>query len=48
MQLCLAAFSPCKKIETPNDRLHSGLEKTNGLYFDAEVGLGYKKCQTLL
>ena len=37
-----------QKIETPNDRLHSGFKKSNGLYFDAEVGLGYKKCQTLL
>jgi len=24
------------------------VEKTNGLYFDAEVGLEGKKCQTLL
>jgi hypothetical protein len=28
--------------------LHSGFKKSNGLYFDAEVGLGRKKCQTLL
>ncbi|MDN4730294.1 hypothetical protein QYZ38_15510 [Vibrio parahaemolyticus] len=34
-----------QKIETPNDRLHSGLEKSNGLYFDAEVGLGRKSAK---
>ncbi|EHK7542354.1 hypothetical protein ICR46_002644 [Vibrio cholerae] len=44
----MAAFSPCKKIETPNNRLHSGFKKSNGLHLGFEVGLGRKKCQTLL
>ncbi|TOF56613.1 hypothetical protein CGJ20_16650 [Vibrio parahaemolyticus] len=47
MQLCLAAFSPCKKIETPNDRLHSGFKKSNGLHLGFEVGLGRKKVPNL-
>ncbi|EFN4320709.1 hypothetical protein CI711_04955 [Shigella boydii] len=40
--------SPSVKIETPNDRLHFGFKKSNGLYFGLEVGLMRKKCQTLL
>ena len=47
-RLCLAADDLAKKIETPNDRLHSGFKKTNGLYFGFEVGLGCKKYQVLL
>lgn len=37
-----------QKIETPNDRLHSGFKKPNGLDFGVEVGLGRKKYQILL
>jgi len=48
MRRCLAAFGYLKKIETPNDRLHFGFKKSNGLYFGLEVGLRRKKCQTLL